>query len=370
MSDALRFEVMARDGQARVGRVTTARGSFDTPCFMPVGTRGTVKAMTSADVEALGYQVVLVNTYHLMMRPGSPLVRRLGGIHTFTGWDGHILSDSGGYQVFSLSPKVDDEGVTFRSTYDGSYQRLTPESAVAIQAELGTDIQMVLDVCSSLPSTPEVLRLALERTAEWARRAREAHPGGPQALFGIVQGGDDPDLRAESARITAGLGFDGYGIGGLSVGESREAMLTSLDAAVAELPVDAPRYLMGVGDPIGLVEGIARGVDMFDCVLPTRLGRHGTALTSAGRLSLRSAANAEDPGPIDPACACPVCARWSRAFIRHLLSVGEPTGGSLVSRHNLAWLRGLVGRATTAIESGTLSELRDEVCRTWLAGGP
>ncbi len=370
MSGALRFEIEARDGQARVGRVTTARGSFETPCFMPVGTRGTVKAMTSADVEALGYEVVLANTYHLMMRPGSGLVRRLGGIHAFTGWDGHILSDSGGFQVFSLSPQVDDEGVTFQSTYDGSYQRLTPESAVAIQVELGTDIQMVLDVCSSLPSTPEVLRLALERTADWARRARDAHPGGTQALFGIVQGGDDPELRAESARITAGLGFDGYGIGGLSVGESREAMLISLEAAVAELPLDAPRYLMGVGDPIGLVEGIARGVDMFDCVLPTRLGRHGTALTSAGRLSLRSAAHAEDPGPIDPECPCPVCARWSRAFIRHLLSVGEPTGGSLVSRHNLAWLRSLVKRASAAVAAGTLGELREQVGRTWAAGGP
>ena len=367
MSSALDFTVTARDGAARTGVARLAGGSFRTPCFMPVGTRGTVKALTAAQLEDLGYEVVLANTYHLMLRPGSGLIRDLGGIHRFSGWDGLVLSDSGGYQVFSLSPKVDDDGVTFRSTYDGSEHRLTPEGAVSVQCDLGTDIQMVLDVCSPLPSTPDQLRLALERTAAWAERARAAHAG-PGAIFGIVQGGDNAELRAESARRTVAIGFDGYGIGGLSVGESREVMLKAVDAAVAELPDGAPRYLMGVGDPIGLVEAVARGVDMFDCVLPTRLGRHGTALTSAGRLSLRAAGNARDPGPIDPDCPCEVCARWSRAFIRHLLAVGEPTGSTLVSLHNLAWLRALVLETAGAIRDGGLAGLRARVASVWGGG--
>ena len=367
MSSALQFSVTARDGAARTGQARLARGSFATPCFMPVGTRGTVKAVTAAQLESLGYEVVLANTYHLMLRPGSKLIQGLGGIHDFTGWERLVLSDSGGYQVFSLSPKVDDDGVTFRSTYDGSLHRLTPEGAVQVQGELGTDIQMVLDVCSPLPSTKAQLRLALERTASWAERARAAHSG-PGAIFGIVQGGDDTDLRAESARRTAVLGFDGYGIGGLSVGESREVMLAAVDAAVAELPEDVPRYLMGVGDPVGLVEAVARGVDMFDCVLPTRLGRHGTALTAAGRLSLRSAACAADPGPIDPDCGCEVCCRWSRAFLRHLLAVGEPTGSTLVSLHNLAWLRALVLEAAEAVRAGRLDQLRARVGSVWGGG--
>ena len=367
MTAALRFTVSERDGAARTAVATLARGSFATPCFMPVGTRGTVKAMTAAQLQGLGYEVMLVNTYHLMLRPGSKLIEGQGGFHRFAGWDGLVLSDSGGYQVFSLSPQVDDDGVTFRSTYDGSTHRLTPAGAVAIQSQLGTDIQMVLDVCSALPSTPAQLRLALERTISWAEQARVAHSG-PGAIFGIVQGGDDDELRAESARRTVSIGFDGYGIGGLSVGESREAMLAAVDAAVAELPEDAPRYLMGVGDPVGLVEAVARGVDMFDCVLPTRLGRHGTALTGAGRLSLRAAACAEDPGPIDPGCSCEVCARWSRAFLRHLLAVGEPTGSTLVSLHNLAWLRSLVLETGEAVRAGRLAELRARVGAVWGGG--
>jgi queuine tRNA-ribosyltransferase len=359
------MQVVARDGAARAGVVTTPRGTFRTPCFMPVGTRGAVRAVSTADLEDLGVEVLLANTYHLMLRPGTDAVARRGGIHGFAAWDGHVLTDSGGYQVFSLSPKVDDDGVTFRSTYDGTSHRLTPEDAVAVQEALGADIQMVLDVCPALPSPPDVLRLAVERTAAWAERARAAHRREGQALFGIVQGGVDPGLRTESARRTVAIGFDGYGIGGLSVGESRAEMLPALEAALAELPADRPRYLMGVGDPVGLVEAIARGVDMFDCVLPTRLARHGTVLTTAGRLSLRNAAFADDPAPLDPACPCPVCARWSRAYLRHLLRVADPGGARLVTIHNLTWLLGLVRRIGDAIEAGALAELRAEVAAAW-----
>jgi queuine tRNA-ribosyltransferase len=358
--------VQATDGEARAGTVTTARGTFRTPCFMPVGTRGSVRTLSSADLEELGVEVMLANTYHLMLRPGADIVERLGGIHGFASWPGHVLTDSGGYQVFSLEPHVDDDGVTFRSTYDGSTHRLTPEDAVAIQGQLGADIQMVLDVCPPLPSPPEVVRLAVDRTAAWAARARAAHPHDhPQALFGIVQGGIDPILRKESAQRTVEIGFDGYGIGGLSVGEPRDEMLPALEAALAELPADKPRYLMGVGDPVGLVEAIAGGVDMFDCVLPTRLARHGTVLTSEGRLHLRNAAFADDAGPLDPACRCAVCARWSRAYLRHLLQVAEPTAARLVTIHNLAWTLALVDRARDAVSGGTLGALRAEVAAVW-----
>jgi queuine tRNA-ribosyltransferase len=361
----LRIEVAATDGDARTGTVTTARGSFRTPCFMPVGTRGAVRTLSSADLEDLGAEVVLANTYHLMLRPGADVISRLGDLHGFMAWPGHVLTDSGGYQVFSLSPSVDDDGVTFRSTYDGTTHRLTPEAAVAVQEELGADIQMVLDVCPPLPSPSEVLRTAVDRTAAWAARARKAHRREGQALFGIVQGGVDSDLRAESARRTVDIGFDGYGIGGLSVGESRGEMLAGLDACVGELPVDRPRYLMGVGDPVGLAEAVARGIDMFDCVLPTRFARHGTVLTAAGRLSLRNAARREDDGPLDPTCPCPVCARWSRAYLRHLQMMGEPGSARLVTIHNVSWLLGLVERLRSAVASGTLATVRAELDEVW-----
>jgi queuine tRNA-ribosyltransferase len=300
----LSIDVHHRDGAARAGVVTNARGSFRTPCFMPVGTRATVRTLSSADLELLGAEVMLGNTYHLMLRPGADLVADLGGLHDFMDWRGHVLTDSGGYQVFSLEPKVTDEGATFTSTYDGSRHSLTPESAVAIQQQLGSDIQMVLDVCPPLPSSPEVVRAAVDRTARWAARARVAQQaarddGSPQALFGIVQGGVDVALRRESAQRTVAIDFDGYGIGGLSVGEPRAEMLPALAAAIDELPPDRPRYLMGVGDPIGLVEGIALGVDMFDCVLPTRLARHGTILTGDGRFNLKNLRFARDPRPLD-----------------------------------------------------------------------
>jgi queuine tRNA-ribosyltransferase len=362
------FTTEATDGAARAGTVTTAHGRFTTPCFMPVGTRGTVRLIDAADLDAIGPQVVLANTYHLMLRPGAEAVAALGGLHRFTGWSGHLLTDSGGFQVFSLAPKVDDDGATFASTYDGSKHRLTPESAVRIQEALGADIQMALDVCTGLPAPEAVVRAALERTLAWGARARAAHRREGQSLFGIVQGGTNVEWRAEGAERTAELDFDGYGIGGLSVGEPRDLMLPALAAATGRLPPDRPRYLMGVGDPISVVEAIARGVDMFDCVLPTRLARHGTALTSQGRLRLRAARYATDDAPIDEDCPCAVCARWSRGYLRHLFTVGEPTAGRLLTLHNLAWLLALVDQARAAVIAGRLEELRSAVAATWQEG--
>jgi queuine tRNA-ribosyltransferase len=361
----LRLTIEATDGAARAGVITTARGSFVTPCFMPVGTRGAVRAVSTGDLEDLGAEVMLANTYHLMLRPGAEVVGELGGVHGFASWDNHVLTDSGGFQVFSLGADVDDDGVTFRSTYDGSSHRLTPERAVAVQELLGADIQVALDVCPPLPSPPEVVRLAVERTAAWARRAREAHRRPGQALFCVVQGGLDAGLRAESARRSLEVGFDGYAVGGLSVGESRAEMLDALAATMAELPSDQPRYLMGVGDPLGLVESVALGVDMFDCVWPTRLARHGTVLTSEGRLHLRNAVYARDPAPLDPACPCAVCARWSRAYLRHLVLVGEQGAGRLITLHNLAWTLSVVAMAREAVKTGRFAALRDRMAATW-----
>jgi queuine tRNA-ribosyltransferase len=337
---------------------------------MPVGTRGAVKALDSADLEMLGAGVVLSNTYHLMLRPGAATVARLGGLHRFTGWSGHTLTDSGGYQVHSLGPTVDDDGLTFASVYDGSRLRLTPESAVEAQVLLGADIQMVLDVCATLPATPEVLRTAVDRTAVWAGRASRRHrqlderPEG-QALFGIVQGGTDTALRAESAARTVELDFDGYGIGGLSVGETRNEMLEALGATVPHLPADRPRYLMGVGDPVGMLEAVAMGVDQFDCVAPTRMARHGAVLTGQGRLNLRNARHVEDDTPLDPTCDCVTCQRWSRGYLRHLLLVGEPTAWRLLTLHNLAFVLGLMAEARSAIASGTFDDLRSRTVAVW-----
>jgi queuine tRNA-ribosyltransferase len=359
------LEVVATDGAARVGVAHTARGTYQTPCFIPVGTRGAVKLLSAADYERLGAEIVLGNTYHLMLRPGAEVVAALGGLGRFSGWGGLTLTDSGGYQVFSLAPDVDDDGVTFRSTYDGSRHRLTPEGAVAVQEALGADIQMALDVCPPLPSPPEVVRLAVDRTAAWAVRARRAHRREGQALFGIVQGGIDETLRSESARRAVEIGFEGYGIGGLSVGETREEMLPALAAAIAELPPDRPRHLLGVGDPLSVVEAVSLGVDQFDCVLQTRLGRHGTALTGAGRLSLKTLANARADEPIDATCGCEVCRRHSRGYLRHLLQVGEPTAARLVTLHNLAWTFAFFDRIRAAVAVGTLSALRAEVGGVW-----
>lgn len=361
----VRVEIEATDGAARAGVATTARGTYRTPCFMPVGTRGAIKYLSAADYEALGAEIVLGNTYHLMLRPGAETVAHFGGLGRFAGWRGLTLTDSGGFQVFSLEPKVDDDGVTFRSVYDGSSHRLTPESAVTTQELLGADIQMVLDVCAPLPSEPVVIDLALKRTAAWAARARVAHQRTDQALFGIVQGGIDEARRAESAMYTADLDFDGYGIGGLSVGETRAEMLPALAAAIAHLPADRPRYLMGVGDPASLVEAIALGVDQFDCVMQTRLGRHGTALTSTGKVHVKAARHGREDEPVDASCPCDVCARHSRGYLRHLFAVGEPSASRLLSLHNVAWTLDLIGRSRAAIIDGNFDHVRREVLAVW-----
>lgn len=366
----LQLEISATDDRARTGVVHTARGSFRTPCFMPVGTRGAVQTLTSADLEMLGAEVILGNTYHLMLRPGAELIAEMGGLHGFADWKGHVLTDSGGFQIFSLEPKVTDEGAKFQSTYDGSYHHLSPEGSVEVQQALGSDIQMVLDVCPPLPSTDEVVQAAVDRSAQWAARAKLAHAparadGSTQAQFGIVQGGIDAAMRIESAVRTVEIGFDGYGIGGLSVGETRAEMLPALDATTATLPTDQPRYLMGVGDPVSIVEAVALGVDMFDCVLPTRLARHGTILTSNGRMNLRNARFARDSGPLEAGCSCLACSRWSRAYLRHLLSVNEPTAARLTTMHNVHWLLGLMEQARSAIAHGTYDAFRAGVVSVW-----
>lgn len=359
------FDAQAVDGESRAGLVKTARGSFRTPCFMPVGTRGAVRLLSSLDLARLGAEVVLGNTYHLMLRPGADLIAELGGLHRFTGWEGHVLTDSGGFQVFSLGPTVDDDGVTFRSVYDGSRHRLTPEAAVEVQEALGADIQMALDVCPGLPASDQVVRQAMVRTLAWAERARQAHRREDQSLFGIVQGGTNPRWRAEAAEATVALDFDGYGIGGLSVGEPRAQMLEALAATVPHLPKDRPRYLMGVGDPVSIVEAVALGVDMFDCVLPTRLGRHGTMLTDEGKVQVKAARWAKDAGPLDPACPCEVCAHYSRAYLRHLFVVGEATGARLLTWHNISWLLRLLDRVRVAVRSGALTALRQTLADRW-----
>ncbi|MGA9278915.1 tRNA guanosine(34) transglycosylase Tgt [Ilumatobacter sp.] len=362
---AVEFNVEAQDAGARAGTATTAHGAYTTPLFMPVGTRGAIKYLSASDYERVGAQIVLGNTYHLMLRPGSELIQKFGGLGRFAGWDGLTLTDSGGFQVFSLDPKVDDDGVAFKSTYDGSTVRFTPEDAVRVQQELGADIQMVLDQCPPLPSPPDVVRQALERTTAWAGRAKRAHTRGDQALFGIVQGGVSEAMRAESAQRTVEIGFDGYGIGGLSVGETREEMLPALASAIAHLPADRPRYLMGVGDPASLVEAVGLGVDQFDCVMQTRLGRHGTAFTSTGRFQAKAARNAELDEPLDPDCPCDVCARHSRGYIRHLLQVGEPTASRLLSIHNIAWTIDLMEKMRAAIMTGTFDAMRRDVLEVW-----
>jgi queuine tRNA-ribosyltransferase len=362
---SVEVELDALDGAARAGTAVTARGSYTTPLFMPVGTRGAIKYLSADDYSRVGAQIVLGNTYHLMLRPGAALIERFGGLGRFAGWEGLTLTDSGGFQVFSLDPKVDDDGVTFRSTYDGSTHRFTPEVAIDVQQRIGADIAMVLDVCPPLPSPPETIRIALERTTAWAQRAKDAHTRPDQSLFGIVQGGISATMRRESAEQLVEIGFDGYGIGGLSVGETRQEMLPALAAALEHLPADRPRYLMGVGDPASLVEAVALGVDQFDCVMQTRLGRHGTALTSTGRFQAKAARNAELDEPLDPTCRCEVCARHSRGYIRHLLQVGEPTASRLLSIHNVAWTIALMDQMRAAIRAGTFDSLRRSVLAVW-----
>jgi queuine tRNA-ribosyltransferase len=368
----LSMDVTATAGDARAGVIRTARGEIRTPCFMPVGTRGAVRHLSSADLADLGVQIVLGNTYHLMLKPGADVIEKVGGLHGFTDWPGHVLTDSGGYQIFSLEPggnvALDDDGVTFRSTYDGGTHRLTPEMAVDIQVQLGSDIQMVLDICAPSATPAASLRSAVDRTAAWADRARATFlaKGRPDLnQFGIVQGGTDLDLREESAQRTVAIGFDGYAVGGLSVGESREAMLETLAATLPFLPPDQPRYLMGLGDPIGMVEAVALGIDLFDCVLPTRFGRHGSILSNAGRYNLKRAENAAADAPLDDQCGCPVCARWSRAYLRHLLVVDEPTAPRLMTLHNVWWTLRLVEELRAAVEAGSVEGVRSRIAAAY-----
>ena len=365
------FRVTSTDGEARTGRLSMSRHSLVTPTFMPVGTRGAVRTLTSADLELLGADIVLGNTYHLMLRPGTEIIQDHGGLHDFSDWSRLILTDSGGYQVFSLEPEVDDQGVTFKSTYDGSLHRLTPQIAVDIQCALGADIQMALDVCPPIPSERSVIETAVDRTKLWAEEARNyfllrrEKENLDQAQFGIVQGGLDLSLRRISGEQIVEIGFDGYAIGGLSVGESRAEMIDPMAVSVETLPVDRPRYFMGLGDPAGLVEAVNLGIDMFDCVWPTRLARHGTALTSQGRINLGAARYAKSEEPIDPHFPQGPAARWSRGYLRHLLSVGEPAAARLLTLHNLAWLFDMMDRMRLSIEQGSFQQFRREILEIW-----
>ena len=364
------FDLENQDGQARTGIVRLATGSFKTPCFMPVGTRGSVRHLSSLDLEDLGAQVVLANTYHLMLRPGAEIVKNAGGIASFANWKGLTLTDSGGYQIFSLDPKIEEEGATFRSVYDGSYHKLTPESSADIQADIGADVQMVLDICPALPAPEETIRESVEMTAAWAERGRKTfidHPDASlrQSQFGIVQGGVNSALRAESARRTLEIGFDGYAIGGLSVGEGRDEMLDSVSVVTDLIPEDQPRYFMGLGDPVGLVNVVERGIDMFDCVLPTRLARHGTVLTSAGRINIGNARFAKDEDPLDPGFPESPGNNWSRSYLRHLMATDEPTGARILTLHNLAWLFNFVERMGTSIKENEFNNFRKETLDIW-----
>ncbi|MDX1468287.1 MAG: tRNA guanosine(34) transglycosylase Tgt [Acidimicrobiia bacterium] len=342
----------AGDGHARAGTLQTPHGSVKTPAFMPVGTRAAVKAVDVDDLVAVGAEIVLANTYHLMLRPGSKVIADLGGLHGFMAWEGPVLTDSGGFQIFSLRPKIDESGASFRSTYDGSIVHLTPEQAVAVQQQLGADIAMVLDVCVGLPAGRDRVEHEMRRTLRWAERSLEAHNRSDQALFGIVQGGVDPDLRAESAARTAAIGFPGFGIGGLSVGEPAEQRDTALEAAVAELPDDRPRYVMGLGDSDGLLAAIEKGADMFDCVIPTRLARHGKVLTRSGDYNIARAEFERDERPLEDGCVCPTCQRHSRAYVRHLVRMKELSSHRLMAIHNLHYTLNLVSEARGAIVDG------------------
>jgi queuine tRNA-ribosyltransferase len=349
------FEIVAADGEARAGVLTTSRGTVPTPAFMPVGTKATVKGIHPETLRALGTTILLGNTYHLHFRPGDELIDELGGLHRFMGWEGPILTDSGGFQVFSLRHTIveaDEDGVTFRSVYDGDEARFTPEGAAAVQRRLGSDIAMSLDVCPPAGVPTSELRLAVERTTAWARRQVGAPRADGQLLFGIAQGGVDPDLRRRSIEEIAALGFDGHGLGGLSVGEDRETMLDAVSWSAPLLPAGRPRYFMGIGDPAGLLEVIERGVDMFDSVLPTRLGRTGSALTREGRLNLKNARFARDDRPLDETCSCRACSRFTRAYLRHLVTQQELLGLILLSEHNVRFLLDLTGGARAAIERG------------------
>ena len=364
--------VTARAGAARAGVLRTAHGEIPTPAFMPVGTKATVKTVDPDELRALGTNVLLGNTYHLHFRPGEDLIAELGGLHRFMGWDGPILTDSGGFQVFSLRDTIvatDDDGVTFRSVYDGAPARFTPELVAEVQAKLGSDIAMCLDICAPIDLSRGELEEAVRRTTLWAQRQRAAPRADGQLVFGIAQGASDPELRRRSIAEISELDFDGHALGGLAIGEERPLMFETTAWAAELLPADRPRYFMGIGDPEGVLEVIDRGVDMFDCVLPTRTARTGSALTWTGRLNLRNARYARDPSPLDEDCPCPACARFSRAYLRHLINQKELLGLRLLSLHNLRFLLDLTANARAAIEQGEFQSYKAEAL-TRLASGP
>lgn len=371
MTRALKFSLTATDGAARRGVLETAHGPVQTPAFMPVGTAGTVKAMRPQSVRETGADMVLGNTYHLMLRPTAERIARLGGLHNFMHWDGPILTDSGGFQVMSLAKlrKISEQGVSFQSHIDGTALELSPERSMEIQTLLGADIAMVLDECTPLPASDQVVAESMRLSLRWAERSKAAF-GEPadRALFGIVQGGLVPDLRAESAAGLLDIGFDGYAIGGLSVGEGQEAMFSVLDVTAPLLPTDRPRYLMGVGKPADLVGAVLRGVDMFDCVLPTRSGRNGQAFTRRGPVNIKNARHGDDSRPLDSACACPACQDFSRAYLSHLSRSNEILGAMLLTWHNLQYYQDLMTDLRAAIETGKAAEYAENFAIEQAAG--
>jgi len=358
----------ATDGAARAGHIATPRGEIRTPAFMPIGTAGTVKAMMPQSVRETGADIILGNTYHLMLRPGAERVARLGGLHKFMGWDRPILTDSGGFQVMSLSKlrKIAEEGVRFQSHIDGSEHFLSPERAMEIQRLLGSDIQMVLDECPAFPASKSDIEKSLAMTTRWAKRSKAAFGEQPgRACFGIVQGGVFADLRVRSTEALKEVGFDGYAVGGLAVGEDQSAMFETLDATVPHLPSDRPRYLMGVGKPDDIAGAVLRGIDMFDCVIPTRSGRNAQAFTREGTLNLRNARHADDPAPLDAQCACPACRQFSRAYLHHVVKAGEIIAAMLLTWHNLTYYQDLMADLRKAIDEGRLASLVDEISRVY-----
>ncbi|PWJ12122.1 tRNA guanosine(34) transglycosylase Tgt [Jannaschia seohaensis] len=366
MSDRFAFSLDATDGPARTGRIETPRGTIRTPAFMPVGTAGTVKGMLPGSVAETGADVLLGNTYHLMLRPGAERIARLGGLHKFMNWPGPILTDSGGFQVMSLGAlrKLDPDGVTFRSHIDGSRHRLTPERSMEIQRLLGSDIVMAFDECPALPADRARIASSMRLSMEWAARSREAFGDRPgHALFGIQQGGLEEDLRAESAEALRAIGFDGYAVGGLAVGEGQAAMFGCLDYAPEQLPADKPRYLMGVGKPDDIVGAVARGIDMMDCVLPTRSGRTGQAWTRRGQVNIRNARHADDPRPLDEHCTCPCCRGYSRAYLHHVSRAKEMIAGMLLTWHNLHYYQEIMAGMRAAIPAGRFAAWEAEFHR-------
>ncbi|TXR50636.1 tRNA guanosine(34) transglycosylase Tgt [Phyllobacterium endophyticum] len=371
MNENFQFKLIATDGKARRGEITMPRGTVRTPAFMPVGTGGTVKAMYMDQVRDLGADIVLGNTYHLMLRPGAERVAKLGGLHEFARWPGPILTDSGGFQVMSLAQlrKLTESGVTFRSHIDGRAYEMTPERSIEIQGLLDSDIQMQLDECVALPSTPADIQRAMELSLRWAERCKAAFGNQPgKAMFGIVQGGDVADLRIRSAQALKNMDLKGYAVGGLAVGEPQEIMLEMLDATCPELPGDKPRYLMGVGTPDDILKSVARGIDMFDCVMPTRAGRHGLAFTRRGKVNLRNARHADDPRPLDEESTCPAARDYSRAYLHHLVKSGESLGAMLLTWNNLSYYQHLMQGIRSAIEAGNFHGFAGETQEAWEQG--